>query len=71
MAADEGEIVAQLQQEGFQVTDQRLFEVALRILVLEVEEFQNERVFDLLLGPDAAFGPGLLAFGEHRRLVAG
>jgi hypothetical protein len=36
LASDEGEIIAEFQQERLQVVDQRLFEVALGIFVLEM-----------------------------------
>jgi len=41
------------------VADERFFQIALRILVLQVEELQDEGVLDLLLGPHEVFGLGL------------
>jgi hypothetical protein len=45
LAANEGEIVPEFQQEIFKVADQRRFQVAFRILVFKVEEFEDERIF--------------------------
>jgi hypothetical protein len=56
-AADEGEIVAQLRQDGFEGADQRLLEVSLGILVLEIKEFEHQRVLDLLLEGEGVAGP--------------
>ena len=49
LATDEGEVVAEFQQEVGQVLDQRLLQVGLRVLVLEVEELEHERVVNRLL----------------------
>ena len=43
----------------------------LRILVLEVEELQHERVFDLFLGREEIARLRHRPFAEHRRLVPG
>ena len=56
LATDEGKIVAQLRQKVGQMLDQCRFEVGFRVLVPEVEEFQNERIFDRLLGADGVAG---------------
>ena len=50
LPAQEAEVVSQLQEEGLQVADERLLQVALGVLVLEVEELQDEGVLDLLAG---------------------
>ena len=71
LAADEGEIVAEFQQEVFEVADQRLFEVAFRILIFQVEKFQDEWVLDLLLGGKCVTGLAFCPLREHGRLVAG
>ena len=42
LAADEAEVVTQLQEEGLQVAYERILQVALGVLVLEVEELQDE-----------------------------
>ena len=45
LAAHEAEVTAQFQEEGLQVADERLFQIAFRVLVLEVEKFEDERGF--------------------------
>ncbi len=39
LTADKGEIVAQFQQEALHVADEGLFQVKLRVFILEIEEF--------------------------------
>ena len=58
LAADEGEVVAQLQQEVGQVLDEGIFQLGFGVLVLEVQELQHEGVFDSLLGGDGVAGLG-------------
>jgi len=50
LAAHEAERAAELQQEGLELLDERVFELELRVLVLEVEELENEWVLDRLVG---------------------
>ena len=69
LPAHEAEIPAQLQEKCLQAVNQRFFKVAFRVLVLEIEEFEDERVLDLLFGEDAILGPRLPASGEHGGLV--
>ena len=69
LAAHEAEVTAQFQEEGLQVANERLFQIAFGVLVLEVEKLQDERVFDLFLGEDAIFVTGLLPFRQHGGLV--
>ena len=69
LPADETEVVSHLHQEGLQVADERFFKVALRVLVLEVEELQDEGVLDLLLGPHEVFGAGCPPTRQHGGLV--
>jgi hypothetical protein len=71
LTPDEGEIPAELQEEGLEVQDERLLQVILRVLVLEVEELEDVWILDLLLGRDAVFGSGASALRQHRDLVAG
>ena len=53
------------------MADERVFEIALRVLVLEVEELQDEGVFDLLLGPHEVFGAGCPPTRQHGGFVLG
>lgn len=50
LTTDEGEIVAQLQKEVGEMLDQRILEIRLRILVLQIKEFEDKRVLDGFLG---------------------
>ena len=47
------------------MADERLFQVALGVLVFQVEELQDERVLDLLLGPHEVFGAGRPSARQH------
>jgi hypothetical protein len=50
LPADEGEVAAELEEEGLEVLDECLLDVGLRVLVLETEELEDIGVLDLLLG---------------------
>jgi hypothetical protein len=67
----EGEVATELQQEGFDLGDQRCFEVGFGVLVLQPEELEHVGVLDLLLGRDSVACLPRLASSEHRRLVPG
>ncbi len=56
LAADEREVSAKLEEERLQVEDQCLFQVALGVLVLEVQELEDEGTADLLVGADTSAG---------------
>jgi hypothetical protein len=71
LAADEGELAAELEQEGLEVVDERFLQVVLGILVLEAEELQDQRVAHLVVGREGITGLGLPAPGEHGGLVPG
>src|SRR2546423_1615941 len=43
----ESKVISQLHKELFQFADKRLFEFGFRVFVLEPEEFEHERIFDL------------------------
>ena len=55
------------------MANERLFEVALGVLVPEGEELQDEGVLDLLLGQNNVFwtGPPPLPFDQHGGPVLG
>jgi len=69
LAADEAKIAAQLQQEGLQMANQGLFQIALGVLVLEVEKLQDEGILDRFPGADGVLGQGFLPLFQHGRLV--
>ncbi len=69
LAADEGEVVAELQQEAFHVPDQGLLQLGFGVLVFQFEKLQHERVLQLLLGRDGIIGAGLAAPDQHASLV--
>ena len=50
LARNEGEIVAQLKQELLEAQDQRVFDVRLRVLIFQIQEFKNEWISQLLVG---------------------
>jgi len=69
LTANEGEIVAQLQQEIGEVLDERCLQVRLGVFIFEVEEFEYERVFDGLFWLDCVSGFGGLSLLEHRGFI--
>ena len=70
LASDESEVASEFEQEGFEVADEGVFEFGLGVFVLEAEEFEDERVFDFLLGRDAVGRARARAFAEHGGFVA-
>jgi hypothetical protein len=71
LASDEREVSAEFEQKGLELGDQRVFEVALRVLVLETEELEDEGVLDLFFWRHAVLGLGHGPLPEHRGLVPG
>jgi hypothetical protein len=69
LATDEGEVVAQFEEKGFEVADERVFKIALGILVAQAEEFKDEGMSDFLVGADAIAWLRLGTFAEHGGLV--
>lgn len=66
---DEGEGTTELEQKRLELLDEGLFELELRVLVLEVEELENERVLDRLVGRDRVGRLGDLTLRQHAGLV--
>src|SRR5262249_13911749 len=71
LPADECEATAELQQKCFEVTNERLFHVGFGILILQPEEFQDERVLELFLRSHAVRLLPTVVLGQHRRFIAG
>jgi hypothetical protein len=69
LTAHKGKVIAQLQQEGFQMLGERGFEVALGIFVAQAQEFEHERMTDFFVGTDGVARRGLRALGKHGGLV--
>ena len=42
---------------SLQTANQRFFQIAFGVLILEVEKFENERILDFFFGKDSVFGP--------------
>ena len=70
LAADEGEIAAQFEQEGLQVLNQGLLKLGLGIFILQPQEFEYERILDFFLRSDPVLGLGPATLLEHGGLVA-
>jgi hypothetical protein len=49
--------------------DQRIFHIVLRVLILQAEKLQHQRIFDLFFGHDEVIGLRLRALAKHGRLV--
>jgi len=68
LASEKREVVTELEEEGLETMDEALFEVALRVLVLQVEELEHER----LAQREASVCVGVVCgrgLGEGGRLV--
>ena len=52
LSSDEREVASELQQEGFHLADEPIFDVALRVLILQTQELEQVGIFDLLLRRD-------------------
>ncbi len=68
---DEREARSQLQEERFQVLDQGIFQLALAVFVLEIQELQQVRIADHVFDGNVILRPGFLAAREHCRLLLG
>ena len=60
---------AQFQKKVGEAMDERLFQVRLRVFVFEVEEFENERVFDGFFGRHQIVRFGVCGFLQHSGFV--
>jgi len=47
LTGDEGEIVTQLQQELLEAINESILKIGFRILVSEIQKFENERVANM------------------------
>lgn len=71
LAADEGEVAAQLQQEGLQVVAESILQIGFRVFVFEIEELEHERIAQGLVHGEGVAGLRLRAFLEHGGFVLG
>jgi hypothetical protein len=69
LPAHEREITAELEEERLELGDEGALEVGLGVLVAKVEELEDVRLFDLLLGGHDVIRSRQLPLAEHRRLV--
>ena len=69
LSSYEREIAAELEEKVFEVPDERIFELRLRVFVAQAEELQNERILQLVLRRECIGGPTAIALGGHRGLV--
>jgi hypothetical protein len=69
LTADEGQVAAEFQQEGFQMPDERVLQFRLGVFVAQIEELQHQRIADRFVGGERVAGRGFRAFLEHRGLV--
>ena len=50
LTAEEGKTTTEFQHESFEIANQRVFQLALGILILQSKEFQSEGVLDFFFG---------------------
>jgi len=70
LPTNESKVVAELQQEIRQMLDQRLLKISLRVLILDVEKLEYERVANRLLWCEEISRLDISGFPEQRRLVS-
>ena len=69
LPAHEAEVTPRIQEKCLKMSDQGFFQFALAILVLEIKEFKNKRILDLLLGKDICIRVGIHSPTQHGSLV--
>jgi len=69
LTRDEGEVVAEFEEEVFEVADDGVFELGLGTFIAQTEEFEHERVFNFLLGGQGVTRLGFRALGEEGGFV--
>jgi len=71
LATKESEVISQFQQKISKMVDQGFFQIGLRVFILEIEEFEDERILDGFLGRDVVARPGCCRFPQHLGFIAG
>lgn len=71
MTPDKGEIIAEFEQERFELADKRILKICLGIFVAQIEKLQHKRIANFFVGRDRVFRFGHRPFAQHRGLVAG
>ena len=69
LAAEKRKVISQLQQEVGKVLYERFFHVCFGIFVLEVQEFENEWIFDCFFRCHQITSFGSFSVPKHRRFV--
>lgn len=69
LSADKREFVAKFEQECFEVPDERVFQIAFRVFILQVEKFEQQRIADFIISGDSVFRFGVFTLDQHRRFV--
>lgn len=71
LASDKGEVAAEFEQEGFKMSNEGVFEIALRVFVFQIQKLEHQRIAHGLIDGESVAGLRLRAFAEHRSLVFG
>jgi uncharacterized Rmd1/YagE family protein len=69
LSAYKRKFIAEFEQKGFEVPDERILQIAFRVFVLQVEKFQQQRIADFLIGGNGVFRLWGLTLEQHRRFV--
>ena len=69
LAGDEGEVVAEFEHEVFKMMHEGIFQLGLRVFVLQAKEFEHERIFDFLVDRERVFKAGSGSLTKHFRFV--
>ena len=62
LSPDKRKLVAEFEQESFEMPDERVFQIAFRVFILQVEKFQQQRIANFLVSGDSIFRFGDFTF---------
>ena len=69
LSRDEREFVAEFEQKSFKVSNQGILQVALGVFILQIQEFENQRVADFFISRHSILRFGLFSFEQHHGFV--
>src|SRR5579883_3203191 len=66
LPSDKRKFVAEFQQEGFKMSDERIFQFVLGVFVFETKKFEQQRIANFFISGDGIIGFRLFALQQHR-----
>jgi hypothetical protein len=71
LSANKCKLVAEFEQECFEMPDERVFQFAFRVFILQVEKFEHQRIANFLVSGHGIIRLGFPTFHQHRGFVSG